>query len=86
MLSLDIDSTQVFSVSGLSDKELKEIETVLGTTEEIRYISTKGYGCNGFIQIEARYEDLKVFIEAVKKVTEVIDKHNNLWHVKEVDW
>lgn len=87
MMNKDLNSTHVFYVDGISEKELVQIEkalTEVDTTNEIRYVISKGYGFNiGSVQIEARWEDIRVFMYAVEAVTNVIKNQKPLWHVDE---
>ncbi|MCQ2544447.1 MAG: hypothetical protein MJ126_09820 [Lachnospiraceae bacterium] len=89
MNNKDLNSTHIFYVGGISGKELIEVEkalTEVDTTNEIRYIITNGYGFNtGSVQIEARWEDIKIFVAAVEAVTNVIKNHKPLWQRDEDD-
>lgn len=90
MLEMNINSSHVFHVSNVSDRELKEIEEALSITDsrKVCYSITKNYGLNTVsIQIEARYEYTNEFVEVISKVTTIMMNHKSLWKVKtEVDW
>lgn len=90
MLEKDINSTHVFYMSNISNKDLKEIEKAMtekyGNNNEICYNIKRGYCETGEIQIEAMYFDNKIFAEAVNVVIGIVMNSKPLWNYGENDF